>query len=167
MMFLTLGLSSLPKNLRKIAFLLIFISLLNGCFKESSLTTETAEIVKLEKQSVNTLSGWKNEDFKSVIAVFDKNCGKILNNKNEFIYGSSIKIKTKDYQKACRKFINQKIDSSAEMEKFLEKEFDVYAVSNNENPDGKFTSYYEAVIHASFKKIQTPGNTFKSRGEGG
>ena len=116
------------------------------------MSSEATGVVKLEKQQIQSLPGWQTEDFKSVINVFNKNCGKILNNKNEYIYNAAIKIKTKDFQKICREFMNKNITSSSDMKKFLEKKFDVYAVSDNENYEGKFTSYYEAVIHASFEK---------------
>lgn len=116
------------------------------------MSSESTGVAKLEKQQIQNLPGWQTEDFKSVISVFNKNCGKILNNKNEYIYDAAIKIQTKDFQKICREFMSKNINSSAEMKKFLEKEFDVYAVSDNENYEGKFTSYYEAVIHASFEK---------------
>ena len=152
MMFLTLGPSSLLKNPRKFIFLCTFMLLLNGCFKESPVSPESTGVVKLEKQQIQSLCGWQKEDFKNVIDVFKKNCGKILNNRNEYIYNAVIKIKTKEFQNVCQKFMNKKINSAAEMKKFLEKEFDVYAVSDNENYEGKFTSYYEAVIHASFEK---------------
>ncbi len=152
MMFLTLGPSSLPKNPLKFTFLCTFMLLLNGCFKESPVSPESTGVVKLEKQQIQSLSGWQKEDFKSVIDVFKKNCGKILNNRNEYIYNAVIKIKTKEFQNVCQKFMNKKINSAAEMKKFLENEFDAYAVSDNENYEGKFTSYYEAVIHASFEK---------------
>ena len=154
MIFRTLGRSSLPKNLLKFAFLCAFVSLMNGCFKESPMSSESTGVAKLEKQQIQNLPGWQTEDFKSVISVFNKNCGKILNNKNEYIYDAAIKIQTKDFQKICREFMSKNINSSAEMKKFLEKEFDVYAVSDNENYEGKFTSYYEAVIHASFEKTE-------------
>ena len=106
----------------------------------------------LKKVSFSQLSGWNRDDFGEVIHVFAKNCQNVLKNKNTYLYNSSIKIKNADYQKACKKFADAGINSGAQMKKFLESEFTPYEVSADGNATGKFTSYYEATIHASFEK---------------
>ncbi|MBO6289167.1 MAG: murein transglycosylase A [Alphaproteobacteria bacterium] len=141
-----------PKNLLNIVIVSLFIILLNGCAKESTSPAEKQSAVELQKVQISKLSGWQSEKFSEVSEVFNKNCYKILENVNEYIYASAIKIKTKDYQKVCSKFLSKNIRSDIDMRHFIELNFDVYAVTDNGDAVGKFTSYYEAVIRASFEK---------------
>lgn len=129
----------------------LLLILLTGCF-EKSAELPLAENVRLEKTSFSALSGWQNEDFASVIEVFTKNCQVILRNSKPYIYDAKIKISTPEYQDVCRRFANQKISDGKAMKNFIEQNFVPYAVTNNGNADGKFTSYYEAVIRASKTK---------------
>lgn len=140
-----------PKKALKFVLSVLLTFELGGCFNESK-TPEAESVVKVKTVSFDNLSGWNNDDFKEIIPVFSKNCTSILNNKKEFIYSSQIKIKTTDYQDICRRFGNKNIKTSEQMKKFLEYEFIPYSVSNGDNDEGKFTSYYEAEINASFEK---------------
>lgn len=141
----------LPKKALKLILSIILVSEISGCLKETPVSDIKSKAV-VTKVSFNQLKGWNNDDFKQVISVFSKNCVSIANNKNEFLYSSQIKIKTADYQEICRKFTGKNIKTSAQMKKFLEDEFYPYAISDENNPEGKFTSYYEAEIYASFEK---------------
>lgn len=141
----------LPKKALKLILSIILVSEISGCLKETPVSDIKSKAV-VTKVSFNQLKGWNNDDFKQVISVFSKNCASIVNNKNEFLYSSQIKIKTADYKEICRKFTGKNIKTSAQMKKFLEDEFYPYAISDENNPEGKFTSYYEAEIYASFEK---------------
>ena len=132
--------------------LLALIAALSGCFREKSEIPAAEEKAVLKKVGFSRLPGWNSDDFGEVIPVFAKNCQKVLKNNNTYLYNSAIKIKTADYQRACKKFSAAAINDGKQMKKFLESEFVPYAVSNDGNAAGKFTSYYEATIHASFEK---------------
>lgn len=126
---------------------------LYGCSGEEKVPSEKAGDIVLTKTDYTELSGWKEEKFDEVIPVFRKNC-EALQKKNgaEYIYNAALKIKTADYLRICRRFAEKKIKNGREMKAFIEGEFVPYAVSDSLNSEGKFTSYYEAVIHASFTK---------------
>lgn len=141
----------LPKKALKLVLSVFIILQVSGCFNESK-TPEIQSDAIVKKVSFSQLEGWDNDDFAEIIPVFAKNCGKVLNNKNEYIYSSQIKIKTVDYQDICRKFSSKNIKTSQEMKRFIESEFVPYEVSDSNNIQGKFTSYYEAEINASFEK---------------
>lgn len=141
------------KKVLKLALSFLIIFEISGCFNESK-TPEAESVVKVKKLSFNDISGWNSDNFKEVIPVFSKNCGSILNNKKEYIYSSQIKIKTSDYQDICKRFNSKNIKTSEQMKKFLEAEFIPYSVSDGDNNEGKFTSYYEAEINASFEKTE-------------
>lgn len=132
---------------------LALVLLLNGCFREEPKIPSVEESkVVLKKTSFKQLQGWNAEDFGEVIPVLAKNCQNVLKNKNTYLYNSVIKIKTADYQRVCKKFASACISSGVQMKKFIENEFVPYVVSDDGKADGKFTSYYEATIHASFEK---------------
>lgn len=143
----------LPKKALKIFLSVFIITHLNGCFKQTT-TPEIKSAVTVKQVSFSQLTDWNNDDFKEVIPVFAKNCGSLLKNNNEYLYSSQIKIKTADYKGICKRFTNKNIKSSQQMKNFLEDEFIPYSISDGDNYEGKFTSYYEAEINASFEKTE-------------
>ena len=143
----------LPKKALKIFLSVFIITHLNGCFKQTT-TPEVKSAATVKQVSFSQLTDWNNDDFKEVIPVFAKNCGSILKNNNEYLYSSQIKIKTADYKDICKRFTNKNIKSSQQMKNFLEDEFIPYSISDGDNYEGKFTSYYEAEINASFEKTE-------------
>lgn len=146
-----IGLWFQPKNTLKYLVFSFLCCVLFACSHEE----EAPDIfgpIRLTQTSFSTLEGWKNDDFAQVIPVFSKNCAKILQSTKSYMSETGVRIKTSDYQNICNKFNKQNIDTSAKMQKFLEKEFTPYIVSAGNNQTGKFTSYYEAIINASFEK---------------
>ena len=141
----------LPKKMLKLFLSLFFIFQISACFNESK-TPDVLPIVNVKKVSFSSLSGWNKDNFEEIIPVFIKNCRFIIKNNKEYLYPSQIKIKTSDYKNICNKFLSKNIKTSAKMKKFMEDEFVPYAVSDKNNSEGKFTSYYEAEINASFEK---------------
>ena len=123
---------------------------LNGCHKETAVSDSGD--VQLKKVQFNDLPGWNNENFAEVIPVFAKNCAQIMKKNGVYINDSAIKVRVSDIQNKCKKFSALNINNSADMKKFMESEYTAYAVTDKGKADGKFTSYYEAVINASFQK---------------
>ena len=140
-----------PKRVLKYLFITVFISILSGCFGEQH-TADIKSNITVKEIPFSQLSGWNNDNFKEIINVFSKNCKYILNNKNEYIYNSQIKIKTSDYKDICHRFTAKNIKTSKQMKYFLESEFIPYSIADGNNYNGTFTSYYEAEINASFEK---------------
>lgn len=142
-----------PKKALNIAAIILLTFNINGC-SEKSVTTGTSGNMQIKKASFSDLSGWNSENFAEIIPVFKKNCAQILKNQNTYISSENLKIPTTDLQSKCNKFNNKNIKTAAEMKSFIEAEFIPYAVSDNGNTEGKFTSYYEAVINASYHKSE-------------
>ncbi|MBR1825891.1 MAG: murein transglycosylase A [Alphaproteobacteria bacterium] len=124
---------------------------LSACQKDTQ-TPEISGDLRLQPVSFSNLPDWNNEDFAAVIPVFAKNCSQIQKSKNAYFSADVIQIKATDLQEKCKKFTAKNIKTAAEMKKFMEAEFKPYAISDSTNADGKFTSYYEAVIRASYNK---------------
>lgn len=105
--------------------------------------------VKLEKSSYKDLKGWNKDKLGNAVAAFKKSCSKIINSPAEYLGNAEIKIKTQDYIKLCNK-INTVHPKN--YRRFFEKNFTPWLVTYNNSPEGKFTSYYESELHASYKK---------------
>lgn len=133
-------------NLLFFTFLCIFI---NGCFSEKQPISDNVQIKKI---AFSDLNGWKKEDFASTIKPFKKNCEAILKNSKTYIDHSEIALSTEAYKKICTEFNNKNINTDSQMRRFIETNFDVFTISGEQGNSGKFTSYYEAIIHASLKK---------------
>lgn len=136
-----------PKKVLKfIALIFIFFNI-SGCHKESAVTN-VSENISLKKLSFNDLNGWNDDNFAEIIPVFSKNCKQLYKKGNIYLNGNDIS----SLKDKCKKFDTLNINSAEKMKKFMESEFIPYAVTDNGNAEGKFTSYYEAVINASYTK---------------
>lgn len=140
-----------PKKALNCIFAALLLFNLSGCNKDSAVT-DTGGNIKLKKTSFNELTGWNDENFTETINVFAKNCEQLNKNKNTYTSAEHLKIKVSDLQNKCAEFTKQNINSSQKMKNFIEAEFIPYAVTDNGKAEGKFTSYYEAVINASYTK---------------
>ena len=137
---------------RKVLNLLLFCLLcgaLSGCFGEKQHTSEN---ILIKKISFSDLNGWKKENFAEVIKPFEQNCQAVLKNNQSNLDQSEISLSTAAYKKVCTKFSEKQIRTDSQMRRFIETEFDVFTISNGQDDTGKFTSYYEAIIHASLEK---------------
>ena len=135
--------------MKKLAFIFALCLFSSSCGEESS-TPPTTQDLSLKKSSFSELLGWQQDDVKEAVKAFKKSCQKIKDNKNEYIDNlSAIQISTKDYQKLCRNLNNVR---PAKYKEFLEQNFTPYLVEYQGSPEGKFTSYYETEIFASYHK---------------
>ncbi len=105
--------------------------------------------VKLEKANYKDLKGWNADKLGNAVAAFKKSCSKISSSPAEYLGNAEIKIKTKDYKKLCKK-INPVHPKN--YRRFFEKNFTPWLVTYNNSPEGKFTSYYESELNASYNK---------------
>lgn len=140
-----------PKRVSDFLWIAVLALFLNGCSaeKKTEISPQTSGHIKLIQTDFRQLPGWQKENFSEVIPVFRKNCAAVLQNKKEYLYNAQIKIKTADMQQLCHQFTQERIQNAAQMKKFLETQTTPYAITDNGNADGKFTSYYEAEIRAS------------------
>lgn len=125
--------------------------LLLSCEKkeEQQPAPKETPAVKLEKASFKNLKGWKKDNLQDAITAFKKSCEKINLSSSEYLGNAEVKIKTRDYAALCRKL--NKVQPK-EYRKFFENNFTPWLVTYNGAPEGKFTSYYESELHASYQK---------------
>lgn len=121
--------------------------------KEPEPIKKTEPKVKLIKTTFEDLAGWKNDEISSDINIekaFVDSCNKIEVEKNEFMSNSIIKIPTEKYKILCKEYkLSQK---KYDFKTFIENNFVPYLVTENGVETGKFTSYYESRVNASFNK---------------
>ena len=104
--------------------------------RENSVTLPNASHTKLQPSSFTVLPEFEQEDFANVLGVFLKNC---QTKKGEAFYG-----------KLCTQAKN-----TTDVKAFIEKNFTPYRIMNaEEEKRGLLTGYYEAEIHASYKKSE-------------
>lgn len=121
--------------------------LLVSCGKE--VIRKLDNDVELRKTSFNDLKDWKKDNLQDAVTAFKKSCSKIEKISSPEIGNSIIKINTAAYIKACKK-INAV--QGNDYHDFFEKNFSPWLVFYNGSSLGKFTSYYESQLNASYYK---------------
>lgn len=121
---------------------------------EPEIVEVVPEVKDLEliPTSFAKLSNWNNDDVLQAAHAFSDSCAKINLEKNPNLSNSVISITTPVYQKLCRDFVTQNIKTTAQFRQFLEQNFVPNLVIANGNEKGKFTSYYESALNASYHK---------------
>ena len=130
----------------------LFICLV-GCERKSeqtpSVEPETAEDFVLKEASYNQLEGFEQDDSKDILHAFQLSCSRILTSQSDFIGKGKIQIPTKIYKPLC---VQAMLLQPQDFKSFIKENFIPYAVLYKENPEGKFTAYYESMLHASYQK---------------
>lgn len=143
---------------------LILILLLTACpqkdeQKQEQISQERKEPVEefvseveLQPETFDVLSGWKNDDLFGMTEAIRSNCQRVLKIGSDWLSDSVVKVDAKLYKRICSDFLRKKFSNSQELREFLEINFAPFLVVYNGESQGKFTSYYESQINASFKK---------------
>lgn len=108
----------------------------------------TEKGLELHPAQFSELKNFDHDDLNQVIEPFVKSCQAVTANP-QLLQKAAIKIEPEAYLKICRRFEKNMPKNAAGMRQFLRENFDPYLVMYNLNPEGKFTSYYEAELQAS------------------
>jgi len=136
---------------------LFLVFLLTACPQKKDNRPDELSVVsgakpELQAAAFDELEGWKNDNIAEMYVTLQKNCQRIASIKTDWLGNSAIKVDTKLYQKICEKFEKQTFANDDDLRVFLEQNFNPFLVLNDGDADGKFTSYYESQINASFHK---------------
>ncbi len=95
------------------------------------------------------LKNWYRDELMEAYPAIKYSCEQILKEKTAYLSNTEMRIPTAAYRDVCEKFLNTEIDTSAELRFFIDKYFTPYLVLDKNNPEGKFTAYYESSLEAS------------------
>ncbi len=113
--------------------------------------------LSLTTSSFDDLPEWGADDFEGFAQGFARSCLRFMKNPEDKLHGVLSKRYNEagtygDWQRVCKKFA--RIKDSALIQSFFENNFIPYQVSNNDDPVGIFTGYYEAFLQGSRKKTK-------------
>ena len=105
--------------------------------------------LQLQEVSFAKLQGFDKDNFSLSQKAFLLSCEALSKGKSEFLGHSEIKINRQDYLSLCK--IAKQL-SAARFKEFIKNNFIPYRIVYKGSSEGKFTSYYEAEINASYTK---------------
>jgi len=135
----------------KRVLLLIVILFFSSCRKENpEVVSIESQQFELQKSSFSDLNNWKNEDLYSFDKALKDVCGIVLKKGAKTLQSGHIEYPLDVYKKHCRKIAA--LDKNEALKKYIENNFVPYLVRVNAQTEGKFTSYYEAELRASYER---------------
>ena len=132
---------------RGLIFLLILF--LTSC-KSGDFDSIKGKQFEIRRTKFSRLNDWDDDDFELFDNAIKTVCESILKNPNNKLKSDKIEYSIKEYKHHCSKII--KMHDVDDIKEYVEDNFVPYGVYNWGNDVGKFTSYYEAEIRASYNK---------------
>ncbi len=111
----------------------------------------------LQPVAFSQLSGWQHDNYLAALTAFRRSCKVFLqyDEARPISKLTCIGGKAQDWQDPCREAMSHAIFSNQQARHFFEKWFTPYEVRNNNGENiGKFTGYYEILLHGSRKKTK-------------
>lgn len=133
----------------KNGLILLLVVFLASCRGEEQ-PIEQSKKFNLEKSNYETLKNWDKDNLHSFDKALRDVCQNLLKSPKDQLKSNVLEFNLKNYKQHCNQI--EKITSPTELKTYIEKNFNPYAVSVNGKTEGKFTSYYEAEIRASYQK---------------
>ena len=136
--------------LKKVLILLIVL-VFASCSKDvDDFDTEKKALFDVREKNFSDLNGWENDEFTLFDKAIKKVCESILKSPNNLIKSNRLEYSSAEYKKHCTAIV--KIDDKKELKKYIRNNFIPFEVCVNGSNEGKFTSYYEADLRASYNK---------------
>ena len=135
----------------KRGLILVLLFLLVSCRggEQGGVYSGTQKI-ELKKSSFSDLRGWGNDDFYLFDRALKSVCGAIIKNPRQKLSSDYVEYSLADYKAHCQRMVS--IADKNELKRYVENNFEPYAVVADGRVNGKFTSYYEANLRASYQK---------------
>lgn len=140
--------------MKRIGLIVIFALLISCAVKQAPkpLTVIGSEKgLELHPAEFSELKNFAVDDLRQIKEPFVRNCAAIKTNP-EILQKSKIKINVHQYLQICQRFTKENLQTTEQIRQFMEKNFRPYLVMYNLQPEGRFTSYYEAELKASRKQ---------------
>lgn len=135
----------------KRGLIFVFVLLLTSCHlgtREEVLSGTKG--FSLQKVSFSELSGWGGDDFYLFDKAIKNVCSSLVKGQKSVLKSEHIEYSLSAYKRHCAKIMT--ITDKKELKSYIKDNFEPYSVLINGQPEGKFTSYYEANVRASYEK---------------
>ncbi len=132
---------------RGLIFLLIL--LLSSC-KSGDFDSIKGKQFEIRRTKFSRLNDWDDDDFELFDNAIKIVCESILKNPSNKLKSDKIEYSIKEYKHHCSKIV--KMDDVDDIKEYVEDNFIPYGIYTWGNDVGKFTSYYEAEIRASYNR---------------
>ena len=133
----------------KRGLLFILILLMTSC-KSGDFDSISGKQFEIQRTKFSRLNDWDDDDFVLFDGAVKAVCESILKNPSKKLKSDKMEYSLKEYKHHCSEII--KMDDVDDIKEYVEDNFVPYAVYTWGNNTGKFTSYYEAEIRASYEK---------------
>lgn len=135
--------------------LFLFMAVMSAACSSQHIESEKIITSKagLQLQSANfsELKNFESDTLADAALTIMKTCDALIKKPN-FLEQSELQIDVNSYLQVCEKFIELEPKNDETIRNFVRENFKPYKVLYNLQSSGKFTSYYEAEIHASRTK---------------
>ena len=131
--------------MKKYLFFIVLVILTASCSPK-----QDERNLQLKKASFADMKGFADDNMHSAYDAFMQSCNAIRAQSGEHISSTAaIKISRKDYVEKCNLAASIKPENFSA---FIKENFTPYLVLHSDSSKGKFTSYYESQINASYVK---------------
>lgn len=138
------------KMLRRVLLFIVLCLLVSCRGGETPVLPTGKQQFELKKSNFSHLNGWDKEDIGSFSKALKDVCAVVMKKQGQTLKSNYVEYSLDAYKRHCQNIVA--LQSAGELKKYLEKNFVPYLVSVNGNAEGKFTSYYEAELRASYER---------------
>ncbi len=137
--------------MKRIELLLLVLGLFACSVQEKKLpqiVVGTEQSIELQPVGWSDLKNFKQDDLLEAVPAFKLSCEAVLQ-RPEVLREAQIQIEPSAYINICRRFLAEDVAETKAFRQFLVDNFRPYLVLEKLNPQGRFTSYYEAELRAA------------------
>ncbi len=132
-------------------FCLILLIVLSSCWRDDTKDmSENLGLFELQKSDFASLNGWNDERIDTFQVALNDVCQVLLKKTQQKLQSEVLEISLGTYQNHCKKILE--ITNQTKLKNYIEDNFVPYLVKYKGSEAGKFTSYYEAELKASYQK---------------
>ena len=133
----------------KFIYAVAIAALLSGCAALEKPATKPDGKLVLQPASFTDLPNWKSDSAQEALIAFRISCGRILKADPVKNFSSEIEAGTNaDWQNVCRRIPAGDVNAQTARD-FFESNFTPFAATNDGDPEGLFTGYFEASLRGS------------------
>ena len=136
--------------LRRGLILILLFALVSCQGGEQDKSRGISQRFELQKSHFSELKGWENDNFYLFDKALKSVCAAIIKNPRQNLSSEHMQYSLAAYKTHCQKM--SVIADRTELKHYIESNFEPYAVMADGKANGKFTSYYEANLRASYEK---------------